>query len=58
MQREEELNELDSDDGESVRGAKRVRAQPSYKRTPRPKQRGSSVSFNGIHRRRKKKVTW
>lgn len=31
---------------------------PKLKQSPRPKRQGSSVSFNGLHRRRKKRIQW
>lgn len=34
-------------------------AQPNFKRSARPKRQGNaSVSFNGLHRRRKKRIQW
>lgn len=31
---------------------------PKFKQSPRPKRQGSSDSFNGLHRRRKKRIQW
>ena len=34
-------------------------SQPAFKRSARPKRQGNaSVSFNGLHRRRKKRIQW
>lgn len=31
---------------------------PKFKQSPRPKRTGAAVSFNGLHRRRKKRIQW
>lgn len=30
----------------------------TFSRTPRPKRRATTNSFNGLHRRRKKRIKW
>jgi hypothetical protein len=58
MQKIDELEEFDDDASESARHEPTARNKESYSRTPRPKRRGTSTSFNGLHRRRKKRIKW
>jgi hypothetical protein len=58
MQRQDEVEAFDDDSQESARREPIARSKESYSRTPRPKRRGTTASFNGLHRRRKKRIKW
>ena len=61
MTRSAEAYDDDNDDKETSRQSRpdATRSQADFKRAQRPQRKGvSSVSFNGLHRRRKKRIQW
>jgi hypothetical protein len=60
MHRLDDTEDLDNEDGTTRDhgGPERVRSQTEFRRTPPPKRRVAPVSYNGIHRRRKKRIQW
>lgn len=61
MTRSAEAYDDDNDDKEISRQSRpdAARSQADFKRAQRPQRKGaSSVSFNGLHRRRKKRIQW
>lgn len=47
------------DDRQPQRQAGREGAAPrKFKQSPRPQRQRGSVSFNGLHRRRNKRIQW
>ncbi len=54
----EEHNDQDRDERRRSR-SEDAPSQPAFKRSARPKRQGNATaSFNGLHRRRKKRIQW
>lgn len=57
----EAYDDFNDDDKDTSRKSRpeATRSQADFKRAQRPQRKGaSSVSFNGLHRRRKKRIQW